>query len=60
MVKNSTFFFIYDNINKENELYDGEELIETEKQDAEIAELLDKIEFLPPDRILQRIFEQVY
>lgn len=60
MVKNSTFFFIYNNINKENELYNGEELMEPDNKDAEIAQFLDKIEFTPPDRILKRIFEQIY
>ncbi|MFW5644747.1 MAG: hypothetical protein ACOCZL_02430 [Bacteroidota bacterium] len=60
MIKSSTIFFIYDNINKENELYDGEGLIETGRSEAEIAELLNQIEFTPPDRILNRIFEKIF
>lgn len=60
MVKNSTFFFIFDNINEENEMHNGEELMETDKSEPELAQLFNKIEFSPPDRILKRIFEQVF
>ncbi len=34
--------------------------MEPDNKDAEIAQFLDKIEFTPPDRILKRIFEQIY
>jgi len=60
MEKNSTFFFIYDNINEENEMYTGEELMETDKSEDELSKLFNKIEFSPPNRILKRIFEQVF
>jgi hypothetical protein len=60
MTKNSTFFFIYDNLKKENELFSSQELLETEVEEEEIAGLLRRIEFSPPDRILRRIFEKAY
>ncbi len=60
MVENSTFFFIYDNINEENELYTCQELMETDKSEVEIAKLLNKIKFSPPDEILQKIFERIF
>ncbi|MFW5820963.1 MAG: hypothetical protein ACOCWA_06715 [Bacteroidota bacterium] len=60
MVKNSTIFFIYDNINEENELYSHQELTEPGRTRDDFSLLLDKIEFNPPDRILQRIFEKAF
>lgn len=59
MVKNSTLFFIYDNLNKENELYTHRDLLEEGGvEDEEIEELLDSLELSPPDSVLKRIYEK--
>jgi hypothetical protein len=58
MIKNSTLFFIYDNLNKENELYTSQDLIEEGGIDEEIEFLLDKIDFSPSQTVLKRILEK--
>lgn len=58
MIKNSTLFFIYDNLNKENELYTSQDLFEEGEVDEELGFLLDRIEFSPSEKVLKRILKQ--
>jgi hypothetical protein len=60
MVKNSTLFFIYDNLNKENELYQTQDLLDEGEIDEEIDFLLSRVEFSPSDSVLKEIFEKAF
>ncbi len=58
MVKNSTLFYIFDNLNKENELYNSRDLTEEKEEEEEFDELFSMIQYIPSDRVLARIFEK--
>ncbi|MBE0652152.1 MAG: hypothetical protein IH594_00035 [Bacteroidales bacterium] len=57
MIKNSTIFFIYDELNEENELYTWQDLTEAPSPDDELYMLLNSLEISPSQAVLQRIFQ---
>jgi hypothetical protein len=60
MVKTSTLFYIFDNIENENELYTGRDLTEEKQDEGEIDELLGMIEYTPSDDVLARIYKKAF
>jgi len=59
MMKTSTLFFFYNDLNKENELYDSKELTEPGGLFSnELNEIFGKINFTPRDEVLERILQQ--
>lgn len=61
MVKCSTLFFIYDDLERKNELFTGEILFsQTQEIDIELASYLDGLEFSPSERSLRKILEYTF
>ena len=59
MMKTSTLFFFYNDLNKENELYDSKELTEPGGLFSdELNEIFGKINFNPRDEVLERILHK--
>ena len=59
MVKNSTLFFFYNDLNKEIELYENEELTESNNLfKDELKEIFGGINFQPRQEVLDEIFNE--
>ena len=58
MVKTSTLFFIFHNLNQKHELYLPEKLLDPgEVEDEIVREYLEGIEYEPGENVLENIFQ---
>ncbi|MCK4922353.1 MAG: hypothetical protein KAS71_14975 [Bacteroidales bacterium] len=60
MMKTSTLFFFYNNINKENELYESKELTEPGSLfSEELNQIFNGIDYCPRKEVLEEILDKV-